>query len=168
MRQLRVCMLAVAASLAVSVGQCAEAPVPPKAAPTDADRVQQEKHLDEMWGNLSLEAKTHLMQLHRALRELPSEDRRFIQDRVGKFLEMSAQEREKLKKNKQYWEKMTPEQRERARAQFEQRRRAFEAKWRREHPGQDPPPFPYQKKSNSPSQPPTEEPELEEEQWPET
>jgi hypothetical protein len=144
----------------------AEEQVTPPAAPrhekpamTDEQRAQTEERLSKEWSSMSLENKMRLMRLHRALHQMPTEERRFIQDRVERFLNMSPEERERLKNNKEKWEKMSPEERERAREQFRKRRQEFEQKWRQEHPGEEPPPFPFrrhgeQPPENNPPKPP--------------
>ena len=88
---------------------------------------------DEMWGKLSPEAKIHLMNLHKALAGMPSEERHFIHERIERYLNMSTEERERIKKNNERWHAMSTEERERAREQYRQ--------WRKEHPGEIPPSF---------------------------
>ena len=147
----------VVASLlsATLVGAEEQAPLPAapkheKPAMTDEQRAQTEERLSKEWSSMSLENKMRLMRLHRALHQMPTEERKFIQDRVERFLNMSSEERERLKSNKEKWEKMSPEERERAREQFHKRRQEFEQKWRQEHPGEEPPPFPFQRHKNPP------------------
>jgi hypothetical protein len=126
------------------------APKHEKPAMTDEQQAQTEERLNKAWNSMSLVSKMHLMRLHRALHQMPLEERRFIQDRVERFLNMSPEERERLKNNKEKWEKMNPEERERAREQFHKRRQEYEQKWRQEHPGEEPPPFPFHRHKNPP------------------
>jgi len=79
-----------------------------------------------------------LMRLHRALSDMPPEERKFVHDRIERFLNMSQAEREKLKQNRQKWEQMTPEERQKAREEFRKHRQEFEQLWHRQHPGEDP------------------------------
>lgn len=119
---------------------------------TDEQRAQTEQRLNDAWGSLPVESKMHLIRLHRALSEMPPDERRFIHDRVERFLNMAPAEREKLAQNRQKWEQMTPEERQKAREAFRKHRQEFEEKWRQEHPGEKPPPFlPHKPKSPPPS-----------------
>lgn len=117
---------------------------------SEEERAKLAERVEKEWAALPLEAKLRLMKLNRALREMPPEERRFIHDRVEKFLMMSAEERAMLRRNKQRWEQMTPEERQRARELFERRRKEFEAKWREEHPGEPVPPFPPPRPGRAP------------------
>ena len=94
----------------------------PRPAMTNEQRAELEQRLDAAWGKMSVEGKTRLMRLHRALSEMPPDERKFIHDRVERFLNMSPAEREKLKQNRQQWEQMSPEQRQNAREEFRKRR----------------------------------------------
>ena len=107
---------------------------------TEEQRAQLEQRLNEQWAKIPVEAKSRLMRLHRALSEMPPEERKFVHDRLERFLNMSQAEREKLKQNKQKWEQMTPEERQKAREEFRKRRQEFEQQWHRAHPGEDQPP----------------------------
>ena len=93
---------------------------------------------------MSLEGKTQLMRLHRALAEMPPDERKFIHDRIERFLSMTPAERAQLQQNKKRWEQMTPAERQRAREEFRSRQQEFEQQWRRNHPGEaapaNPPP----------------------------
>jgi hypothetical protein len=102
-----------------------------------------ETQLDKQWNNLSPRDKTTVMRLHQALRQMPAEERKFINERIERFIQMSPDERRKLKENNERWQKMPPEEREKSRQKYEQRRKEFEEKWRKEHPGQEPPPFAF-------------------------
>ena len=133
-------------ALTLARGQESEPPAPPKHEKppmTEEQRAQVEQRLNDTWQNLSLEQKSRLMRLHRALNQMPPEERRFIHDRIERFLNMSPDEREHLRKNAEHWQKMTPEERQQARERFRQRRKEFEEKWRQEHPGEEPPPYPF-------------------------
>ena len=110
---------------------------------TDEQRAQLEERLNNEWRAMPLEGKVRVMRLHRATHEMAPEDRKFIHDRVERYLNMPPEERERLKQNRQKWEGMTPEQRQQAREKFQQRRKEFEENWRRDHPGEEPPPFPF-------------------------
>jgi hypothetical protein len=137
----------------VSAEEPATPPSPPRderPAMTDERRAQMEERLNKEWSSLPLEGKVRLMRLHRALHQMPPEERKFVQDRVGRFLDMPPEERERLKKNREKWEKMTPEEREQARQKFRERRRQFEERWRQEHPGEEPPPFPFHRQKGPP------------------
>ena len=114
-------------------------------APTEEPRTAalDETKLNEMWNVLSPHDKASALRLHSTLRQMPAEERKFIHERIERFMQMPAEERRKLKENNERWEKMTPEQRQQARDKFSQHRKEFEEKWRKEHPGQEPPPFPY-------------------------
>jgi hypothetical protein len=111
---------------------------------TEQQRALLEQRLDAQWSRMSLEGKQHVMRLHRALTEMPPDERKFIHDRVERFLNMTPAERARLQQNKQSWEQMTPEQRQQAREEFRRRRQEFEQKWSREHtvvePQGNPPP----------------------------
>ncbi|MGA2137935.1 MAG: DUF3106 domain-containing protein [Verrucomicrobiia bacterium] len=111
----------------------------PRQSMTEEQRAELEQRLDATWGKMSLEGKTRLMRLHRALAEMPPDERKFIHDRIERFLNMSPAEREKLKQNKQQWEQMSPEERQSAREEFRKHRQEFEERWRRERPGEEPP-----------------------------
>src|SRR5438093_752909 len=122
--------IAVIASTLVS----AQEPQPP-AAPkhkkpplTEEQRAELEEQFNNTWNTMPFDQKARLMHLHRALNEMPPEERRFIHDRVERFLNMSPEEREKLAQNRKKWEQMTPEQRQQAREKFHQKRKEFEDK----------------------------------------
>ena len=126
----------------------------PRQSMTEEQRAELEQHLDTAWSKMSIEGKTRLMRLHRALSEMPPDERRFIHDRIERFLNMSPAEREKLKQNKQQWEQMSPEQRQMAREEFRKRRQEFEERWRRERPGEEPPTNPSPDPKSLPPPPP--------------
>jgi hypothetical protein len=109
---------------------------------SDEQRAQAEQRLDEQWSKLPVEAKMRVMRLHRALNQMPPDERKFINDRIGQFLNMSPEDRQRIRDNAKRWDTMSPEERQKAREQFRQRRQEFEQKWRAEHPGEEPPPFP--------------------------
>ncbi len=116
---------------------------------TEEQRAQMEQRLNDAWAKMPVETKSRLMRLHRALSEMPPEERKFVHDRIERFLNMSQAEREKLKQNKQKWEQMTPEERQTAREEFRKHRQEFEQQWNRTHPGDDPTP----NESKAPSTP---------------
>ena len=111
---------------------------------SDQDRAALEERLNNTWTSMPLEEKMRVMRLHRGLRELPPNERKSINERIDRVLKMSPQEREKLRQNYQRWQEMKPEERQRAREEFRKRRKEFEEKWRKEHPGEEVPPFPLQ------------------------
>jgi hypothetical protein len=113
-----------------------------KSGMTEEQRTQMEQRLNETWSKMPVEAKSRLMRLHRALSEMPPDERKFVHDRIERFLNMSQAEREKLKQNRQKWEQMTPEERQKAREEFRKHKQEFEQQWHREHPGEDPTPNP--------------------------
>ena len=145
---------------AVVVARAQDEPVQPPKPKRDRppmseeQRAQTEQRLDDDWNKLPLEAKMRVMRLHNALTQLPPEERRFINDRIGRFLNMSPEEKQRLKENAERWKNMTLEERQKARDQFRQRRQEFEQKWRQEHPGEEPPPF--QPRPHKPPPPPPE------------
>ena len=108
----------------------------------DEQKAQMEQRADESWNKLPAEAKVRLMRLHNALNQMPPEERRLIHERIERFLSLSPEEREQMHKNADRWRTMSPEERDKAREQFRIRRKEFEDKWRQEHPGEEPPPFP--------------------------
>src|ERR1700685_2941640 len=103
---------------------------------TEEQRAQLEQRLNDTWSKMPVEAKSRLMRLHRALTEMPPDERKFIHDRIERFLNMSQAEREQLKQNRQKWEQMTPEERQKAREEFRKHRQEFEQQWDRGHPGE--------------------------------
>jgi PAS domain-containing protein len=109
---------------------------------SEEQRAQLEARVNNAWNEMSLEEKVRILRLRQALHQMPPEERRFVHDRIGRFLHMSPEERQRLRQNRERWEQMTPEERERAREEFRRRRAEFEEKWRQEHPGEEPPPFP--------------------------
>jgi len=131
-------------------------------AQSDQDRVAAEERLNSAWNSMPFEEKMRVMRLHRGLRALPPEERKRINDRIDHFLNMSPQERQRLQQNYQRWQRMSPEERRRAREEFNRRRKEFEEKWRKEHPGEEPPPYlprrggPPNRPGPPPAQPPQE------------
>jgi len=121
---------------------------------TEEQRAQMEQRLNEEWSKMPVESKSRLMHLHRALSEMPPDERKFVHDRIERFLNMSTAEREKLKQNRQKWEQMTLEERQKAREEFRKRRQEFEQQWNREHSGENPPPNPANE-PNTPTPPET-------------
>ncbi len=106
---------------------------------SDADRARMEERANATWSKMAVREKVQLLRLHRALREMPPDERRFVHERIERFLNMSPADRERLKKNRERWEQMTPEERQRYREEFRRRRPEFEQQWR---PGHNPPPEP--------------------------
>ena len=97
---------------------------------TNEQKAELAQRADEVWKQLPPDAKIRLLNLHKALTDLPPEERRFVHERIERFLTMSSEDREQLKKNSERWHAMSPEERERAREQFRQ--------WRKEHPSEPP------------------------------
>jgi hypothetical protein len=120
-----------------------------KSAMTEEQRAQVEQRLNDAWAKMPVEAKSRLMRLHRALTEMPPDERKFVHDRIERFLNMSQAEREKLKQNKQKWEQMTPDERQKAREEFRKHSQEFEQQWHREHSNEDSAP----NESKTPSSP---------------
>ena len=152
----RVLLLALAvfagAAVAQAQGQSDQPKPKPEPPPLTAEqRTQLEQKLNEEWSALPIESKTHLMRLHRALTQMPPDERRFVHDRIERFINMSADERERMMQLRKKWEQMTPEERQKARDEFRKHRQAFEEKWRQEHPGEEPPPFPHNPSGPPPS-----------------
>jgi uncharacterized protein DUF3106 len=110
-----------------------------KAPLTEEQRTQLEQRLDATWSKMPLEAKQRLIRLHRALAEMPPDERKFIHDRIERFLTMTPAERKTLQQNNQKWDQMTPEEREKAREEFRRHRAELEGKWQHEHPGEESP-----------------------------
>ncbi|HTS16081.1 MAG TPA: DUF3106 domain-containing protein [Verrucomicrobiae bacterium] len=107
---------------------------------TEEQRAMLEQRLDAQWSKMSIEGKQNLMRLHRALTQMPADERKFIHERIERFLTMTPTERQRLRQNTLKWQEMTPEQRQQAREEFLKRRQEFEDKWSREHPGSEQPP----------------------------
>jgi len=123
---------------------------------TDEQRAQADLRLNEAWSKMSVREKTMALRMHHALREMPEQDRKFIHERIERFMNMPADQKKQLHENAERWKNMTPEQREQARQQYRQRRQQFEEKWKQEHPGEQPPPFPYGKHKQTPTSEPTQ------------
>jgi uncharacterized protein DUF3106 len=135
-----------------STGESTNKPPRAKSAMTEEQRAQLEQRLNDTWSKMPVEAKARLMRLHRALNEMPPDERKFVHDRIERFLNMSQAEREKLKQNKQKWEQMTPEERQKAREEFRKHSQEFEQQWHREHSSEDPASSPANE-SKTPSSP---------------
>ena len=105
---------------------------------TNEQRALAEQRLDARWSRMNLESKTQLMRLHRALAEMPPEERKFIHDRIERFLSM------------------TPAERQRAREEFRSRQQEFEQQWHHNHPGEEAPanPPPPTENNGTPAPPP--------------
>ena len=137
MRQifLRMVLMVGVASSTVFAQQESPAPPPSDAPKPRAKSGMDEQRLDAQWSKLPVETKAKLMRLHRALADMPPDQRKFIHDRIERFLNMSPAEREKLQQNRQKWEQMSPEQRQKAREEFRKRRQELEENSRHDHPG---------------------------------
>ena len=126
---------------------------PPRRYPllTAEQQAELARQADDAWSQLSPEAKSRLLRLHKALTDMPQEDRHFIHERIERFLTMSPEERDRIKKNAERWRAMSPEERDQARKQFQQ--------WRKDHPSELTPPPPPGTTSSEPSKPnnPTQE-----------
>jgi uncharacterized protein DUF3106 len=135
----------VALSLSVATLRAQE-PAVPRASngdslpPDNGDKTQAEQKLNDAWGKLSMEDKMALMRFHHAMRDLPPEQRKMVRERIGRLLSMSPAERDQLQKNLKKWQQMTPQERQKAREEFRRHKQVLEEKWRREHPGEEPPP----------------------------
>ncbi|MGD1017896.1 MAG: DUF3106 domain-containing protein [Verrucomicrobiia bacterium] len=156
----------------ITVARAQQSPLPPPPSPptvdqskprqrlmTEEQRAMAEQRLDANWSRMTLEGKTQLMRLHRALAEMPPEERKFIHDRIERFLNMTPAERAQLQQNRKKWEQMTPAERQRAREEFRNRQQEFEQQWRRNHPGEgsqaNPPPTEDNGTSAPPPPPPS-------------
>jgi hypothetical protein len=126
------------------ISRAEEPPAPPQrptAPVADEQKAQLEKRLDETWKNLPLESKRNVLHLHRALTQLPPEERKFIHDRIERFLTMTPEEKQRIKENAERWKNMSADERQKAREAFRQQRHELEEKWRRDHPGEELPPL---------------------------
>ncbi|MCG3147345.1 MAG: hypothetical protein PCFJNLEI_00784 [Verrucomicrobiae bacterium] len=123
----------------ITAGVTAQEPPAKRPPLSDEQKAQLEQRANDAWNKLPAEAKIQALRFHTALTKMPPEERRFIHERIRRFVEMPPEERQRLRENAKRWESMSPEEREHAREQFRQRRQEFEEKWRREHPGEEPP-----------------------------
>ena len=130
MKRMLITGLAIMTAVALHAQDATNQPAHRKSQLTDAQKAELVQHADEMWNQLSPEAKIRLMNLHKALTGMPAEERHFIHERIERFLTMSPEDRERIKKNANRWHAMSPEEREQARENFRQ--------WRKDHPGQEP------------------------------
>ena len=128
--------LAILIAVAVQAQTTTNLPAHHSPAMTDEQKVEFGQRADEAWKQLPPDAKIRLLNLHKALTGMPPEERRFVHERIERFLNMSPIDRERIKKNNDRWHAMSPEEREHAREQFRQ--------WRKDHPGEMPPPLPAQ------------------------
>jgi hypothetical protein len=95
--------------------------------------------VNEAWSKLPLEAKQRVMRLHgRSTRCRPE---RIHQQPDWTVSQHAARKNGSASENANPVGTDVPEERQKAREQFQQRRQAFEQKWRQEHPGEEPPPF---------------------------
>ena len=131
--------LAILTGLAIWAGVTAQgqvatnSPVPPSTVMTADQQAELALRADEAWKQLPPDAKIRLLNLHKALTGMQPEERRFVHERIERFLNLSPADRDRIKKNSDRWHSMSPEERERAREQFHQ--------WRKDHPGELPPPL---------------------------
>ena len=133
--------LMAAVALAFGVVATAEDAPPQRSGEKNIPAID-ETELNQTWNAMPAHDKAAALRLHKALRQMPPEERKFIHERIERFMQMSPDERHKLKENNELWQKMTPEERQQAREKFMQHRKEFEEKWHKEHPGQQLPPFP--------------------------
>ena len=142
--------LAMLAAVTLHAQVTTTTPPHQSAALTEEQKTQLALRADEAWKQLPPDAKIRLLNLHKALTGMAPEERRFVHERIERFLNLSADEREQIKKNSEHWHTMSPEERERARTQFHQ--------WRKDHPGELPPPLAAATNhQQSATQPPTPE-----------
>ena len=135
----------VALSLAVGTLRAQEAPVAHGAnggslSGDNGDSTPTEQKLNDSWDELSPEEKMTVMRFHRAMHDLPPEQRKMVRERINRLLSMTPAERDQLQQNLKKWKQMTPEERQKAREEFRRRKQSLEEKWRRAHPGEEPPP----------------------------
>ncbi len=158
------CMIGILSGLLLILpGARAEEPSaqkPKRPELTEEQRGQMEQRLNEAWSKLSVREKTIALRMQKALSQMPDHDRKFIHERIERFMNMSPEQKKQLHENAERWKNMTPEQREHARQQFREKRRQFEEKWKQEHPGEPVPPFPFGRhKQPSPSEPAQPQPD---------
>ena len=125
--------LAILAAVTARAQIATNTPDPQPPAMTAEQQAQLALRADEAWKQLPPDAKIRLLNLHKALTGMQPEERRFVHERIERFLNLTPADRERIKKNSERWHTMSPEERERARAQFHQ--------WRKDHPGELPPPL---------------------------
>jgi len=142
--------LAILATITAQAQIATNSPAPQLSAITAEHQAELALRADEDWKQLPPDAKIRLLNLHKALTGMQPEERRFVHERIERFLNLSPADRERIKKNSERWHTMSPEERERAREQFHQ--------WRKDHPGELPPPLTNSTNSQqSASKPPTPE-----------
>jgi len=125
--------LAILAAITAQAQIATNSPAPHSPALTSEQQAQLALRADEVWKQLPPDAKIRLLNLHKALTGMQPEERRFVHERIERFLNLSPADRDRIKKNSERWHTMSPEERERAREQFR--------KWRKDHPGELPPPL---------------------------
>jgi hypothetical protein len=107
------------------------------------ERLKREAECNSFWQTLSLEDKQEMIRLFNGLRELPREEAKLIRDGINAILRLSPAEREGVRENYRIWVNMTPEQRQKARDEYRRLKRDFERAWKRDHPQEEMPPFPF-------------------------
>lgn len=133
----------------------AKLPWPSRPPTNETDRVALEQGLDQAWRAMPLPAKLRFMRTSTALRTMPEEDRRFVEERIDKFLTMSEEEHAQLKKNQHRWKQMSPAERQQAREAYEKRRGELDKKPGKKQPDKLRPPAAEQS-TNVPTNQPTE------------
>ena len=149
-------LAALTSGVALAASDEKDAPSSPTKQSGDVQYVDEAK-LNETWNSLAPQEKAAAIRLYQAHRQMPPEERKFIRDRLERFTHMAPDERRRLRENNERWQKMSPEERQQAREKFLQRRKEFEEKWRKEHPGEEPPPFLSHPKSEQKPTPKTQE-----------
>jgi hypothetical protein len=119
------------------------APKPARKTPEQlaAEQTRRLEAQNTQWNALPVEDRTRVLQLYMDLQQLPKEEHKIIRDRINQYLRMTRGERKQLEENYERWAKMPPAEREKARQTYLRLRWEYETKWRKEHPGQEPPPF---------------------------
>jgi len=139
------CLTALVGSAAL-VSRAEEKAAPPKPPAKTPEQLEAEKARrlevqNKQWNALSVEERDRVLRLHLELQQLPKDELKIIRDRINRYQRMTAAERQQLETNHERWAKMKPAEREQARRAYLRLRWEYEVKWRKEHPGQEPPPF---------------------------
>jgi len=109
----------------------------------EALRAKRESELEQVWSSLSIEEKAQMIRLFQGVKELPKEEAKTLQDGINKFMRLPPDVREATRSNYKIWTNMTKEQRDAARDQYRLLKREFEANWKKNHPGEEIPQFPF-------------------------
>ncbi len=117
----------------------------------EAERARRIEAQNKVWNAMSVEERARLLQLHSDLQQLPKEELKIIRERINRYLRMKPEERKQLEENYERWAKMSPAEREKARQSYLRLRWEHEQRWRKEHPGQEPPPFRLSKPAPAPA-----------------